>query len=162
MSNPNGWKLHDDGYALDNTGLASEDAHLGDDKFPWRPYHCEHIKKAHGFAMEFGLYPKSSDGRTAQCPDAVRLAKLPYFRLKPQFDKFVLTSDCGSDVLAGARKEEHWDWNRWACHCLNIAVQAALKESMIEGYLAPLTALIQRFSKSRSAWNRFKRTQLQR
>ena len=26
--------------------------------------------------LEFGLYPKSSDGRTPQCPDAVRLDKL--------------------------------------------------------------------------------------
>ena len=26
--------------------------------------------------LEFGLYPKSSDGRTAQCRDAVRLGKL--------------------------------------------------------------------------------------
>ena len=73
----------------------------------------------------------------------------------------MLTSDCGSDVLAGAEKDELWDWNRCACHCLNIAVQAALKEPMIEGCLAPLTALAHRFSKSRSAWNRFKKTQLQ-
>ena len=54
--------------------------------------------------LEFGLYPKSFDGRTAQCPDAVRLDKLMYFRLEPQLDKPVLTNDCGSDVLAGAEK----------------------------------------------------------
>ena len=33
--------------------------------------------------LEFGLYPKSFDGRIAQCPDASRLAKLMYFRLEP-------------------------------------------------------------------------------
>ena len=32
---------------------------------------------------------------------------------------------------------------------------------MIEGCLAPLTALTRRFPKNRSAWNRFKKTQLQ-
>ena len=90
----------------------------------------------------------------------VRLDKLLYFRLQPQFDKPMLSSDCGSEVLAGAEKDELWDCNNCACHCLNIVVQAALKEPMIEGYLAPLTALACRFSKSRSACNRFKKTQL--
>ena len=32
---------------------------------------------------------------------------------------------------------------------------------MIEGCLAPLTALAHRFSKNRSAWNSFKKTQLE-
>ena len=110
--------------------------------------------------LEFGMYPKSSDGRTPKCPDAVRLDKLLYFRLKPQLDKPMLTSDCGSNVQVGAEKDELWDWNRCACHCLNIAVQAALKEPMVEVYLAPLTPFPRRFSKSWNAWNRFKKTQL--
>ena len=59
-----------------------------------------------------------------------------------------------------SKKNELWDWNRCACHCLNIAVQAALKEPLIEGCLAPLMALARRFSKRLSAWNRFKKTQL--
>ena len=101
--------------------------------------------------LEFGLYPKSFNGRTAQCPDAVRLDKLLYFRLEPRLDKPVLTSDCGSDVSVGAEKDELWDWNRCACHCLNIAIQAALKEPMIEGCLAPLMALACKFLYSRSA-----------
>ena len=101
--------------------------------------------------LEFCLYPKSFDGRIAQCPDAVRLAKLMYFKLAPQLDKPVLTNDCGSDVSAGAEKDELWDWNRCACHCLNIAVQAAFKEPMIEGCLASLTALARRFSHNWSA-----------
>ena len=42
----------------------------------------------------------------------------------------------------GAEKDELWDWNRCACHCLNIAVQAALKETTDRGlFLAPLTTL---------------------
>ena len=73
----------------------------------------------------------------------------------------MLNSDCGSDISAEAEKDELWDWNLCACHCLNIAVQVALKEPMIEGCLAPLMALAHRFSKNRSAWNRFKKTQLQ-
>ena len=97
-------------------------------------------------SLEFGLYPKSSDGRTAQCPDAVRLDKHFYFKLEPRLDKLVLTSDCGSDVLMGAEEDELWDWYRCACNCLKIAVQAALKEPIIKGCLAPLTALARRFS----------------
>ena len=103
--------------------------------------------------LEFGLYPKSFDGRTAQCLDAIRLAKFICFRLETQLDKPILTNDCGSNVLAGAEKDELWDWKCCACHCLNIAVQAALKEPMVEDCLAPLTALARRLSKSRSAWN---------
>ena len=68
--------------------------------------------------LEFGLYPKSSDGRTSQCPDAVRLDKLLYFTLEHRLDKPMLTSDRGSNVLAGAEKYELWDWNRCVCHLL--------------------------------------------
>ena len=134
---------------------------LGTISFPEDHTAANISKKLMDLRLEFGLYPRSSDGRTPQCPDVVKLDKLLYFRLEPQLDKPVLTSDCGSDVLVGAEKDELWDWNRCACHCLNIAVQAALKEPMIEGCLAPLTALARRFSKSWSAWNRFKKTQLQ-
>ena len=40
----------------------------------------------------------------------------------------MLTSDCGSDVSEGAERDRLWDWNRFACHCLNIA-----SSSRIEG-----------------------------
>ena len=83
-----------------------------------------------------------------------------YFREEPELDKPVLTSDCGSDVSAGAERESLWDWNRCACHCLNIAVQAALKEELVHECLEPLTALAARFSKSRSLWNKFKKTHM--
>ena len=63
----------------------------------------------------------------------------------------MLTSNCGSDVLGGAEKDELWDWNHCAYRCLNIAVQAALKEPMIEGCLELLKALARKFSYSRSA-----------
>ena len=49
---PDGRKLHDDEYALDNTGLAFEDTHLGDDKFPTSLYCCEHLKQDNGFASK--------------------------------------------------------------------------------------------------------------
>ena len=110
--------------------------------------------------LEFGLYPKSFDGRTTQCTDAARLLKLLYFTLELQLDKPILTSDCGSEVSVGAKKQELLYWNCCACPCLNIAIQAALKEPMREGCLAPLTALPSRFSKNWSAWNRFKKTLL--
>ena len=83
-----------------------------------------------------------------------------YFREEPELDKPMLTSDCGSDVPAGAERERLWDWNRCACHCLNIAIQAALKEELVHECLEPLTALAARFSKSRSLWNKFKKTQM--
>ena len=73
----------------------------------------------------------------------------------------MLTSDCGSDVLVGAERDNLWDWNRCACHCLKIAVQVALKEEGIQECLAPLTALACRFSKSWSIWNKFKKTQME-
>ena len=111
--------------------------------------------------LEFGLYPKSSNARNPQFPHAVRLDKLLYFTLQPKLDKPMLANDCGSDVSAGAEKDELWDCNHCACHCLNIAVQAALKEPIVERYLAPLTTLARIFSYNQSAWNRFKKTQLQ-
>ena len=54
-----------------------------------------------------------------------------YFREEPELDKPVLTSDGGSDVSAGAERARLWGWNRCACHCLNIALQAALKEEVV-------------------------------
>ena len=61
----------------------------------------------------------------------------------------------------GAEKHELCDWNHCACHCLNIGVQAVLKEAIIEDCLSPLIALARKFAKSLSAWNRFKKTQME-
>ena len=157
LDKPSRRKLHDNEYALDNMRLRSEDAHLGR-SVPLKTILLRRYQRSSWILrLEFGLYPKSSDGTIVQCPKVVRLAKLMYFGLKPQQDKLVLTNDCGSDVLVRAEKNELWDWNCCACHCLNIAVQAAFKEPMIQGCLAPLTALTCRFSYSRSGWNRFKK-----
>ena len=41
------------------------------------------LEKLMDLRLEFGVYPKSSDVRTPQCLDAVRLDKLLYFTLTP-------------------------------------------------------------------------------
>ena len=87
----------------------AQDWHLNTHIFGMRSFPKDHIamnisEKLMDLHLKFGLYPKSSNGRIAQCPDAVRLAKLMHFRLKPQLNKLVLTSDCGSNVLVGAKK----------------------------------------------------------
>ena len=48
--------------------------------------------------LEFGVYLRTSDGRTTQFLDVVRLDKLLYFTLERQLDKPVLAKDYGSDV----------------------------------------------------------------
>ena len=111
--------------------------------------------------LEFGVYPRNSGGRTPQCLDVVRIHKLLYFKLGPQLDKPLLTGDWGSDVSVGAEKDELLDQNPCACHCFKIVVEAAWKEPIVDNYLAPLTTLARRFSKSRSAWNWFKKTQME-
>ena len=111
--------------------------------------------------LEFGVYHKSSDGKPLQSLHAVRVDKLVYFQLEPIIYKAVFTIDCGSDVSVGAERNNLWDWNRCACHCLNIAIQVALKEEVIQQCLALLTALAHRFSKSRSTWNKFKKAQME-
>ena len=111
--------------------------------------------------LYFGVYPRSRDGRPPQSLQAMRRHKFFYFKEEPDLDKSVLTSDCGSDVSAGAERDRLWDWNLCACHCLNIAVQAALKEEVVQKCLEPLTALAARFSKSWSLWNKFKKTQME-
>ena len=35
--------------------------------------------------LEFGVYPRNCDGRTPQCPNAVKLGKLLYFTLEPNW-----------------------------------------------------------------------------
>ena len=91
----------------------------------------------------------------------MRRKKPFYLKEESDLDKPVLTSDCGSDVSTGAERDRLWDWNRCACHCLNIAVQAALKEEVVHECLEPLKSLAARFSKSRSLWNKFKKTQME-
>ena len=110
--------------------------------------------------LDFGVYPRAHDGRPPQSVQAMRRKMEFYFKEEPELDKPVLTSDCGSDVSAGAKRDRLWDWNRCACHCLKIAIQAALKEELVHKCVEPLTALAARFSKSRSLRNKFKKTQM--
>ena len=123
---------------------------LGTTNFPQVHTTANISNKLMDLRLEFGVYPRSSDGRPLQSLHAVRVEKVVYLQLKPVMDKPVLTSDCGSEVLAGAERDNLWDWIWCACHCLNIAIQATLKEEVIYECLAPLTALARKFSKSRS------------
>ena len=61
----------------------------------------------------------------------------------------------------GAEKDSLWDWNRCACHCLNIAMQSALRRPCIQKYADPLVELGRNFSRSRSLWKEFKKVQLE-
>ena len=133
---------------------------MGTTFFPQQHTAANISKKLIELRLDFGVYPRAHDGRPLQSVEAIRRSMEFYFREEPELDKPVLTSDCGSDVSAGAERERLWDWNRCACHCLNIAVQAALKEELVHECLEPLTALAARFSKSRSLWNKFKKTQM--
>ena len=64
-------------------------------------------------------------------------------------------------MIAGAEKDILWDWNRCACHCLNIAVQSALRRPCIQIYVEPLVELARKFPRSRSLWKEFKKVQLE-
>ena len=134
---------------------------MGTIYFPQQHTAANISKKLMELRLDFGVYPRSRDGRPLQSVQAMRRMMDFYFREEPELDKPMLTNDCGSDVSAGAERERLWDWNRCACHCLNIAVQATLKEELVHECLEPLMALTARFSKSRSLWNKFKETQME-
>ena len=61
--------------------------------------------------------------------------KLAYLATKPSLDAPVLMSDCGSDVSEGAEKGNLLDCNRYAYHCLSIAVRTAMKNPAIQKFL---------------------------
>ena len=128
--------------------------------FPQQHAAANISKKLMELRLDFGVHPWSRDDRHPQSLQAMRRKKAFYFREEHELDKPVLTSDCGSNVLAGAERDRLWDWNGCACHCLNIAVQAALKEEVVYECVETLTALAARFSKSWSLWNKFKKTQM--
>ena len=134
---------------------------MGTIYFPQQHIAANISKKLMELRLDFGVYPRSRDGRPLQSLQAMRRNKGFYFREEHELDRPALTSDCVRDVSAGAERDRLWDWNRCACHCLNIAIQAALKEEVVHECLEPLTALVARFSKSRSLWNKFKKTQME-
>ena len=100
--------------------------------------------------IDFGVWPKDAEGRIPKGEEALRCDKLAYFGMEPPLDIEVLTSDCGSDVSAGAEKDCLWDWNYCACHFLNIAMQSDLKRPCIQKFVEPLVELACKFSRSRS------------
>ena len=58
-------------------------------------------------------------------------------------------------------KDSLWVWDYCACHCLNIAVQSALRHPWIQKFVEPLVELARKFSRSRSLWMDFKKVQLE-
>ena len=78
--------------------------------------------------LDFGVYPRSHDGRPPQCLQAMRRMKVFYFKEERELDKPMLTNDCGSDVSARAKRERLWDWNRV---CLSLLEHRCLNR--IEG-----------------------------
>ena len=111
--------------------------------------------------IDFGVWSKDGEGRTPESEETLRCDKLVYFGMEPPLDRPVLTSDCGSNVFAGAKKNSLWDWNRCACHCSNVAMQSALKRPCIQKFVEPLVELARKFSKSRSLWMEFTKVQLE-
>ena len=100
--------------------------------------------------IDFGVWPKDAEGRIPTSEEALRCDKLVYFGMAPPLDRLVLTSDCGSDLLARVEEDSFWDWNRCACHCLNIGVQLALKRPCIKKFVKPLVELARKLSRSKS------------
>ena len=130
MDEPDIGELHDDEHALDNAGLAPENAYLGDNAFPEEHTTANISDRLLNACIHFGVWPKNAEGRIPKSEEALGCDKLASFGMEPPLDRPVLTSDCGSDVFAGAEKNNLWDWNLCACHCLNIAVQSALQTSL--------------------------------
>ena len=55
--------------------------------------------------IDFDVWPKSVEGTIPQSEEALRSDKLAHFAIEAPLNRPVLTSDCGSDVLAGAEKD---------------------------------------------------------
>ena len=110
-------------------GWRHENAHLGGQCiFAIKIYCTANISdRLLNACIDFGVWPKDAKGRIPKSEEALRCNKLAYFGMEPPLERPVLTSDCGNYVLAGAKKNSLWDWNRCAYHCLNRVVQSALK-----------------------------------
>ena len=107
--------------------------------------------------IDFDVLHKDAEGRIPESKKALRCEKLAYSKLELPLDRPVLTSACKSDVSTAVEKDNLWDWNRCACHYVNIAVQSALRCSCIQKFAEPLVELAHKFSKSRSLWTEFKK-----
>ena len=142
---------------MDNTGLASENTHLGGNAITPKNTTSNISDRFLNARIDFGVLPKNAEARIPKSEEALRCNKFAYFGMEPPLDRPVLTSDCGSDVSTGVEKNSLWDWNRCACQCLNIAVQSALKRPCISKFVEPLVELARKFSNSRSLWMEFKK-----
>ena len=111
--------------------------------------------------IDLGVWPKDAKGRIPKSEEALRWDKPMYFRIEPPLNIPVLTSDCGSDVSMGAEKNNLLDWNRCACHCLNIGVQSAPKRPCIQKFVEPLVELARKFSRRRCLWMEFRKVYLE-
>ena len=85
-----------------------------------------------------GVWSKSAEGKIPQSEESMTSDKLAHLRTKPSLDASVLMSDCGSDVLVGAKKDNLLDCNHCDTPCLSIAVPAAIKSRAIEKFLQKL------------------------
>lgn len=68
--------------------------------------------------IDFDVWPKNVEGTIPPSGKALSYDKLAYFALKPPWDKLVLSSDCESDISAGAGKDKFLERNHYTCHFL--------------------------------------------
>ena len=78
---------------------------MGTIYFPQQHTAANISKKLMEFRLDFGVYPRSREGRPPQSVQAIRRKMEFYFREELELDKPVLTSDCGRDVSAGVERE---------------------------------------------------------
>ena len=76
-----------------------------------------------------------------QSVQAMRRNKGFYLREEHELHRPVLTSDCGSDVSAGAERERLWDWNWCACHCVEHSYSSCVEGGGGTRVFGTLTAL---------------------
>ena len=77
---------------------------------------------------------KSGESKISQSEEAMSSDKLAYLATKPFLDTPMLMSECGSDVLVGAEKDNLLDCHRCAYPCLSIAVQAVIQNPIAEKF----------------------------
>ena len=109
LDQPDIGELHNDKHALDNVGLALKIHILETRHFPEKNTATNISDRLLNTPINFGVWPKDAKGRIPKSEEALRCDKLAYFGMEPPLERPVLTSDCGSDVPAGAEKNRLWD-----------------------------------------------------
>ena len=122
---------------------------LGTMHFPEKHSNANISDRLLNARIDFGVWPKDAEGRIPKIEEALRCEILAYFGMELPLDRPVLTSDCRSDVLVGAEKDNLWDWTCCACHYRNIAMQSDLKCPCIQKFVEPLVELARKLSRSR-------------